>query len=558
MKQGDTLSPSLFLIVINLVLSSLDRSSVQGVIVKKAKKNVFAFADDLNLVARSKEHLVKLDKILRDFFDWSDCLKPADEKYSIAVFEKQNGKVSMVREDCAPMSYAFLADKGAEFKLLGKHYNCAGDANATMKAVKERIEAQLDRLDKDPLPGHLKTEVYKLGFGSFNRWALQVQHFNASWIETELRPMVIRYLKKWSGLARPGSSEIFFLPVEQMGAGLPDPLLLWKQASISRSCILLASPDPTIKACADERAEAKEGSFKEAQRLRSAHAGDKKKIQAELQKAHFKELKERLTALPQNGAALRDASSPETEPKEFPWLKSPARLHRKAFKFGLNALVDTCPVNYNLKKWSGGVRTGDECDLCGSKRETISHVLAECPAALASGPNDPKNRFSYRHNAILSSLAKAVRTEKPEWTVMTDLRHDEFTYQHAAAAPRPAHLEMLGTLRPDLVLTNEREVILAELTSPMEHNMERRNKDKTARYESLRLPAGDNGRLYKFPFEIGARGGINGSLKKLLDHIGLQGHQYREVRDHLSRTALRCSAEIFSHKGVRDWVPQQF
>ena len=141
---------------------------------------------------------------------------------------------------------------------------------------------------------------------------------------------------------------------------------------------------------------------------------------------------------------------------------------------------------------------------------------------------------------------------------MTDLRHDDFTYHHAMAAPRPAHLEMLGLLRPDLVLTNEREVILAELTSPMENNMAQRNKDKAKRYCNLRLPAGDARQLYVIPFEIGARGGINGSLKKLLSHLGLTGHKYRKVRDELSRTALRCSKDIFLHKSVRDWVPQQF
>ena len=79
-----------------------------------------------------------LDNVLREFFEWSGCLKPADEKYGIAVFEKQNGKIRMVREDFAPMRYTFLADKGPDFKMLGKHYNCAGDGAATMEAMKKR------------------------------------------------------------------------------------------------------------------------------------------------------------------------------------------------------------------------------------------------------------------------------------------------------------------------------------------------------------------------------------------------------------------------------------
>ena len=169
------------------------------------------------------------------------------------------------------------------------------------------------------------------------------------------------------------------MPVHQTGAGLPDPLLLWKQASISRGCILLASPDPTIKACAAEKAATNDGTFKEAQRLRALHSCDKTKIQAELAKAHFDALKSRLVELPQNGATLRDATDDADDPKEFPWLKAPAKLNKQSLKFGLNALSDTCPVNYNLKKWSGGKRTGDECDLCGAAHETVAHVLAEMP-----------------------------------------------------------------------------------------------------------------------------------------------------------------------------------
>ena len=116
---------------------------------------------------------------------------------------------------------------------------------------------------------------------------------------------------------------------------------------------------------------------------------------------------------------------------------------------------------------------------------------------------------------------------------------------------------MLGDLKPDIMLESAEEVIVGELTSPMEHNMAAQHARKAQKYAHFKLPAGDNRAVHVMPFEVGARGGVTDSLKAFTKRIGLTTKQHAALRDKASKTAVRCSLAVFNNRKDKEWIPPQ-
>ena len=177
--------------------------------------------------------------------------------------------------------------------------------------------------------------------------------------------------------------------------------------------------------------------------------------------------------------------------------------------------------------------------------------------ALGRGASDPTNRIVYRHDKILKVMVDAIREHVDEkfTTVTVDLKHDSENY---AALPKEGpllpHIEMLGSLRPDIVLENDKEIIIGELTSPMEHNMASANTKKAQKYSAFKLPDDDDREVVVLPFEVGARGGVNRTLSCFLTYVGLTKKQVRVTKEKVSKAAINASQQIFAAKNRKDWI----
>ena len=176
--------------------------------------------------------------------------------------------------------------------------------------------------------------------------------------------------------------------------------------------------------------------------------------------------------------------------------------------------------------------------------------------ALGKGGSDPTNRIAYRHDKVLKVMVEAIREHLPEdfTTVTVDLKNDSENYASLPKqGPLLPHLEMLGTLRPDIVLESDKEIVIGELTSPMEHNMKGSNEKKALKYSTFKLPNGDNRDVIVLPFEVGARGGVNRTLTTFLHHVGLNKKQIRVTKEKVSKAAISASQEIFAARNKKDW-----
>ena len=111
-------------------------------------------------------------------------------------------------------------------------------------------------------------------------------------------------------------------------------------------------------------------------------------------------------------------------------------------------------------------------------------------------------------------------------------------------------------LRPDMLIRSQEEkiLILIELTSPCEENLEGRHQEKEAKYEVL---AGDcrkvGWKTFVFAVEVGARGYVSDPFITCLRRLGIQSRSMKRITTAASNSALRCSFWIWLRKSDMSW-----
>ena len=137
-------------------------------------------------------------------------------------------------------------------------------------------------------------------------------------------------------------------------------------------------------------------------------------------------------------------------------------------KFLLNAAIDTLPTAANLVRWKKS--NSDKCKLCHG-RQTTDHCLNICKVGFDTG------RWTWRHNNIVNYIMECLDTSK--YTIYSDLPGQEA----AGGGTIPPEL-CITALKPDIVVidTQKKELMIYELTCPLERNIEERHLSKQNKY----------------------------------------------------------------------------
>ena len=93
------------------------------------------------------------------------------------------------------------------------------------------------------------------------------------------------------------------------------------------------------------------------------------------------------------------------------WVKAVQMLPSEAMKYSLNATLDTLPTNSNLQRW--GKKSYNTCTLCKNTRQTLAHVLNNCPVAM------DLRRYSRRHDQVLATFGDFIKKHLPPCTIDT-------------------------------------------------------------------------------------------------------------------------------------------
>ena len=226
---------------------------------------------------------------------------------------------------------------------------------------------------------------------------------------------------------------------------------------------------------------------------------------------------------------------------DLTWKASLAGLSEATYSFAVKSLVDCLPTNCNLSLWSKVM--SDRCGSCGNNRQTLLHVLNNCPVKL--------KLYSWRHDNVLFQLKKFLCTHLPSLEIHCDLLVENNAICDMNINTIPIDI-LLTNLRPDLVVIDrvKKSVIILELTVPYETNFANAQERKCLKYSAVISGLEEAGfQCTFFSLEIGSRGiAAHGTCSILRKISGASKKSTREFVYSMVKVALKCSYVIFKEK----------
>ena len=221
-------------------------------------------------------------------------------------------------------------------------------------------------------------------------------------------------------------------------------------------------------------------------------------------------------------------------------------------KFLVNATLNTL-ATASRRSWLFG--SSEVCKLCDKNLpQTVAHVLGNCPYSLAVAPAT-FNRYLWRHNLVLKSLVNALlkHGKNRSLIIFSDLPDHASKYDPSNP---PFNVALHGEFRPDMLIGDDNgNVIIGELSVPMEHLAAARHQQKFLKYQALidKLPNDSHGSV--IAFEVCSDNGmVCPSLNPLLELFMVNKRVQKIIKKELQIVALRASARIFSARDQRDWL----
>ncbi len=239
---------------------------------------------------------------------------------------------------------------------------------------------------------------------------------------------------------------------------------------------------------------------------------------------------------------------------DYDWMGYFLNMSQAEVRFAANSLTDTLPTPQRLVQWkvsdfrSGSHLVNDTCQLCHKERGTLGHILGYCEVALSK---EGGSRYTWRHNKILSNISQYAMEELDEkWTILNDLS------QGGDGNVRNLLSSFNTAQRPDFIAVNteEKSLIVMELTVPMETQIEHWHTTKTNKYADLVRQFEEVGyQVEFFAVEIGCRGLIPKSAVTFIRRLGSGKKRTRRFAAQLSQIAIKCSLRIFQSRSSKTW-----
>jgi hypothetical protein len=178
--QGDCLSPTLFNIVINLILTRLNKSDITttygATVDKDTRLTNAAFADDITLFARSEEHMNNLLTALEDCIRWTKCLKAAPHEFVSRHYTKSGVLQTNFKfgETTIPHS-----SEGA-LRLLGRNFWPSLDKKEIKNEFLKQFEDVMDKISKSNVTDEIRLHMVQHFIHAFLLWHLTIYPISVS------------------------------------------------------------------------------------------------------------------------------------------------------------------------------------------------------------------------------------------------------------------------------------------------------------------------------------------------------------------------------------------
>jgi hypothetical protein len=281
--------------------------------------------------------------------------------------------------------------------------------------------------------------------------------------------------------------------------------------------------------------------------------------------------------------------------KDLTWRKVLGVYNEELLKFVVNGTTNTLNTPDNLRRWN--ICKDLLCGLCGHKNATLRHVLAGCPWVFeVESKMKIENRYLWRHNCVLMVLARAIIAKiaevntSPKKAEIKPSQLQSFVKagQRPKIAKRPPAPSILDKARDwvydfdlpefhqgkgnalvfpyDVLITKmridgyivsrEKKICILgpEITSPMDDNVLKWHKFKTAKYRENVSDAEARGwTFYDCSLETGALGWIPPSNRGILKSLGFTNAEVRSISNDMQLIARRCSYVMYLNRFTKDF-----
>ena len=316
------------------------------------------YADDACLVADGAASCQLLLSLVESWLQWSGMMVKIPKCFSLAIQASTTKRFDpglILHGQKIP----FIGSKSIKF--LGGPLSVPTNRSEHQQNLETKLMTLMEQVDNIAVTRKQKLLLYKAGVCPRISWDLAIMDLSTSWISSALESVATRFLKKWSGVARPANTARLYLPKEEGGLALPPISLLYKRLKVSQGGLLLTSRDRVTQRLAHRTLQKEEAQvrvqFKPVTLCREVMVEDPGARRQTLAKraknaVMFEDAMERreyAESLPVQGQLMRVHSFASDI-----WATAVGGLGSEVLKFALNAATDTLPHNSNLAKWRNG------------------------------------------------------------------------------------------------------------------------------------------------------------------------------------------------------------
>ena len=180
--------------------------------------SLLQYADDTCIVTNGPATCQAILRRTDQWLEWSK-MRANVSKCKCLALKASTGRVYDPNLSIAGEKIPFVGSNPVKFP--GGTIQIPKDQSSARQLLKKKLTTLLEKVDQIPVTRKQKLKLYKLAICPRLSWDLTISNFPITWITKALDADVTRFLKRWSGLARPADSARLFLPPTSGGLNLP-------------------------------------------------------------------------------------------------------------------------------------------------------------------------------------------------------------------------------------------------------------------------------------------------------------------------------------------------
>ena len=222
--QGDSLSPLLFNLIVNILVKTVDDEKIRcmGYVFDTTFKprSWFQFADDTCIVSAHEEDNQLLCNAFTKWTVWADLKIRVDKCHTIgmrkfgSIHKQYEPVINICHERIPPLK------DGEEFIYLGKVYNYEMGTETEKDNLTTELKKYLEKIDLLPLHSKFKIEIVQSYVYSKFRWRFTIYPLTETWISNNIDNNINRYVRKWLQIPISGNITHLRLPKKKLGMNL--------------------------------------------------------------------------------------------------------------------------------------------------------------------------------------------------------------------------------------------------------------------------------------------------------------------------------------------------